>query len=237
MPRMLPIVIAAPSANCGKTHLACALVRGIPKAQALKITRFHREQHCPVHGVDSRGQDNCDGCAPAPAGFELIDDPGVLATPGKDTQRLAEAGATKLRWLRAAPHSFEYALRRAMSDFDPALPLVIEGNSAATLPGFEAKIVLLWPQHTRGVKASVLPALKRCDAMVLVEAESGSPRVWPHTLRSACARSGIEEHKLPAPLWLPAGWWNDAEKGNLPTLHELHKLLYLGNLHENVGLG
>ena len=55
---MKPIVITGPSANTGKTELACRLVAALGDAQALKITRFHRESHCPVHGVDEHGDDN-----------------------------------------------------------------------------------------------------------------------------------------------------------------------------------
>jgi hypothetical protein len=206
-----PIVIAAPSANCGKTHLACALVAALPESQALKITRFHREEHCPVHGVNDQGADNCDGCAPAPAGFELIDDPAILATPNKDSDRLARAGASVVLWLRAAPHSFEYALQKAVARFDSKRPLIIEGNSAATVSGFDATVVLLWPQKTRGVKASVLPALKRCDVLVLVESETSPKRVLPQTLRSACARAGVLEDRLPEPIWLSSNWWQRPE--------------------------
>ncbi len=206
-----PIVIAGPSANCGKTELACQLIAALPGAQALKITRFHREEHCPVHGVNDQGQDNCDGCAPAPAGFELINDPAVLATPNKDTDRLQRAGASKVLWLRAAPASFNYALQKAVQRFDPQKPLVVEGNSAATVDDFDATVVVIWPQKTRGLKASVLPALKRCDVLVLVEAEGAPARPLPHTLRSACHRIGMDENRLPQVLWLKANWWQQPQ--------------------------
>lgn len=222
---MRSIVIAAPSANCGKTFLACALVRALPGAQALKITRFHREEHCPVHGVNDQGQDNCDGCAPAPAGFELIDDPGILATPGKDTDRLAKAGANPVLWLRAAPASFEYALHKAKGRFSSDRPLVIEGNSAATVSGLDTRVILLWPQRTRGVKASVMPALKRCETLVLVESDSGPRRVLPNSLRQACARIGVKESQLPEPVWLPSSWWQSSENAQVQLIAQVAELL------------
>jgi hypothetical protein len=203
-----PIIIAAPSANCGKTELSCRLIRALPGAQALKITRFHRESHCPVHGINEHGEDNCDGCAPAPAGFELVEDDAVLRTPGKDSDRMLQAGASPVYWLRAAPHVFEYALSAAMKRFDPARPLVLEGNSAATVTGFKGEVVLLWPQRTRGVKASVLPALRRVDHLVLVE--TGGARPWPNTLKSALSRIGLKQTDLPPALWLPENWWRHA---------------------------
>jgi hypothetical protein len=206
-----PIIIAAPSANCGKTELACRVIRAFGDAQALKITRFHRESHCPVHGVDDQGQDNCDGCAPAPAGFELVDDQAVLQTPGKDSDRMLKAGASPVLWLRAAPHVFDYAIKFALKRFDVTRPLVLEGNSAATVGDFAGTVVLLWPQKTRGVKASVLPALNRVDHLVLVEAEDGPARRWPTTLKSALTRIGRETKDLPQPHWLPADWWKASE--------------------------
>ncbi len=203
------LIIAGPSANAGKTALACAVVAAAPGSQALKITRFHRESHCPVHGVDEQGDDNCDGCDPVPAGYELVSDETILRTPGKDTDRLAIAGAKPVLWLRAAPHVFRYALAAAMQAFDPERPLVIEGNSAATLPDFHGKVVLVWPQRTRGVKASVLPALKRTDVLVLVEHEDAPLRRIPNTLRSALARAGLPQSALPEARWLPADWWQE----------------------------
>lgn len=210
-----PIVIAAPSADCGKTALAVRLVQALPGAQALKITRFHREEHCPVHGA--HGND-CDGCDPVPAGYQLVDDPAVLATPGKDTDRLSRAGASPVLWLRAAPHTFEYALGVALKRFDSGRPLVMEGNSAATVSSLQAVVVVIWPQHPRGVKASVLPALRRCDALVLVEAEDGTARRRPASLEAACRRAGVEMHTLPAPIWLPTKWWETAAGNALTEL-------------------
>ncbi|MCA8915744.1 MAG: hypothetical protein KDB90_10060 [Planctomycetes bacterium] len=210
MDGMKPIIIAAPSANCGKTELACRLIAGLKGAQALKITRFHRESHCPVHGVDDHGDDNCDGCAPAPSGFELVEDPAVLNTPGKDSDRMLKAGANPVLWLRAAPHVFEYALKAAMKRFDAARPLVLEGNSAATVGSLPGTVVLIWPQKTRGVKTSVMPALKRADVLVLVEAVDSPKRRWPNTLKQALARNGLEQTDLPEPFWLKADWWRDS---------------------------
>ncbi len=215
------VIITGPSANCGKTALACRVVAALPGAQALKITRFHREEHCPVHGINEHEEDNCDGCDPVPAGFELVTDDAVLRTPGKDTDRLMQAGAAPVLWLRAAPHVFRYALAAAVKHFDETKPLVVEGNSAATLPDFAGKVVLIWPQRTRGVKASVLPALKRADVLVLVEHEDPPHRRIPNTLRSALTRAGMTEQDLPKPHWLPTGWWfngSDLGEGLLDQL-------------------
>jgi hypothetical protein len=205
---MRPIVIAGPSANTGKTELACRLIAALAYPQALKITRFHRESHCPVHGADEHGEDNCDGCGPAPSGFELVTDDTRLREPGKDSDRMLNSGAMPVRWLRSAPHVFDYAISRAMMEFDATRPLVIEGNSAACVHGFDALVVVIWPQVTRGVKASVIPALKRCNLLLLVEQPSGEHRV-PSSLRQACARGGVDFRQLPSPIWLFSDWWKN----------------------------
>ncbi len=202
---MKPIVITGPSANTGKTELACRLVAALGDCQALKITRFHRESHCPVHGVDEHGDDNCDGCEEAPSGFELVTDHVRLMAPGKDTQRLAKAGAQPVLWLRAAPHVFSYALGAALKHFDSARPLVIEGNSAANVEELDARVVLIWPGNSRGVKDSVFAALKRCSVLLLVEQEG--KRVIPKTLRAACAKASVRIEELPEPFWLKERWW------------------------------
>jgi hypothetical protein len=203
---MKPIVITGPSANTGKTELACRLVAALGDAQALKITRFHRESHCPVHGVDAHGDDNCDGCEESPSGFELVTDAARLNAPGKDTQRLLAAGARPALWLRAAPHVFEYALQAALKHFDLTRPLVIEGNSAANVEDFQARIVLIWPAKSRGVKDSVLAALKRCDDLLLVE-EEGQAHQLPASLLAACSNAGVRTLDLPEPTWLKERWW------------------------------
>lgn len=213
---MKPVVITGPSANTGKTELCCRLLRAFAGTQALKITRFHRESHCPVHGAHEHADDACDGCDPAPFGFELVTDQARLRTPGKDTDRFAQAGASAVLWLRAAPHVFEYALSAALKQLDMTRPLLIEGNSAAAVSALDAKVVVIWPQVTRGVKASVYPALKRCHHLVLVEAGEEPRRRWPPTLRQTCERLGLPQSRLPEPLWLGAQWWR--EQGALPEL-------------------
>ncbi|MHC4841020.1 MAG: hypothetical protein ACYTDT_08725 [Planctomycetota bacterium] len=202
------MIITGPSANCGKTAIACQLVAALPNAQALKITRFHRESHCPVHGIDDHGDDKCDGCAPAPDGFQLIADPEIIEMAGKDTARLQAAGATKTLWLRAAPHVFEYAIKKAVSEFDHDKPLVIEGNSAATVEDITGIVVVVWPTNPRGVKDSVYPALKRCDKL-LVAAPDGQ---LPTTLVETCAKIGIE---IPKPTWIPPDQWQ-SDNAKLP---------------------
>lgn len=201
------LVIAAPSANCGKTELACRLLRASPGVQVLKITRFHRESSCPVPGVG----DSCDGCDPAPAGFEIVDDPERLATPGKDTDRLARAGGEPVLWLRAAPDAFSAAIREAIGRFDPGRPLLIEGNSAAVVGDLETRVAVIWPQSPRGVKSSVLPALRRADFLLLVECPDSPHRRMPPSLRRGAERAGLSANRLPEPIWLTADWWRNGQ--------------------------
>lgn len=213
---MKPMVIAGPSANCGKTTLACRIIEAAPGIQALKITRFHRESRCPVHGADDDGHDRCDGCDEPPEGFEIVAAASRLLREGKDTWRMARAGADPVLWLRAAPHTFTYAIHAALKKFSAARPLLIEGNSAATLPDIEQTTVILWPRRPRGVKASVLPALKRADFLLIEEAEDGSRRL-PGSLKAACTRSAASLARLPEPVWLPFSWWREESATKEPA--------------------
>ncbi|MCC6575538.1 MAG: hypothetical protein IT462_17300 [Planctomycetes bacterium] len=201
---MKPLVITGPSANSGKTELACQLLRRHPGIQVLKITRFHRESHCPVH---SPAEDHCDGCDDTPAGYEIVADDSRIKVAGKDTGRLAEAGGEPVLWLRAAPHAFNYALKAALARFNADEPLLIEGNSAATQDWLDATVVLIWPQHPKGVKASVLPALRRADRLILIESSTAPGKRVPPSLVQACNRIGISLAQLPYPEWLSAFWW------------------------------
>ncbi|MCF6227867.1 MAG: hypothetical protein L3J82_04250 [Planctomycetes bacterium] len=217
---MQPIIITGPSANCGKTALACQLISAIPNAQALKITRFHRESNCPVHGVDDAGQDNCDGCAPAPDGFQLISDPEILSMSGKDTARMQNAGASKVLWLRAAPHVFEYAIKRAVKEFDPRKPLIVEGNSAATVADFQGTVIVAWPSNPRGIKESVLPALRRCD-LFLSSCEGG---MLPNSLLSYLDLNGLKVPDLPRIFDISANQTDEKSLEHVEWFQELHKI-------------
>lgn len=209
---MKPLVITGPSANSGKTELACRLLAIRPGTQTLKITRFHREAHCPVHGVDEHGHDACDGCDDAPAGYEIITDPARINMADKDTGRLVSAGGNPVLWLRAAPHAFAYALRSAISRFDLNQPLLIEGNSAATQPWLDATVVVLWPQYPRGVKSSVIPALRRADKLLVVEAPTDPRKRIPPSLLQACNRAGLELAQIAEPQWLGSNWWQSGQE-------------------------
>ncbi|MEE9312434.1 MAG: hypothetical protein V3V10_08490 [Planctomycetota bacterium] len=204
--------------------MACQLISTIPNAQALKITRFHRESHCPVHGVDDTGQDNCDGCAPAPDGFQLISDPEILNMSGKDTARMQTAGASKVRWLRAAPHVFEYAIKRAVKEFDPQKPLIVEGNSAATVKEFQATVIVVWPSNPRGIKESVLPALRRCD-LLLYTGEDGE---LPSSLLSYLEMNGLKPTELAKKFRISANQTDDELLEHVEWFQELHKITQLG---------
>lgn len=226
-----PVVITAPSAHCGKTALACHLIAATPGTQALKITRFHRESNCPVHGVNEVGEDNCDGCAPVPSGFELVDDEETLTVPGKDSTRMLAAGASPVFWLRAAPHVFRYALGHALKRFATDRPLIVEGNSAATIDNFDTAVALIWTHNSRGVKSSVIPALRRADVLVLVESEGEIPQRWPASLIKTLARNSMEQSDLPPPSWLSSQWWRKltpADQGVIRQIHERVGLAQVG---------
>jgi len=94
LPQML--MIGAAGRKVGKTELACALVRRFCRAHrivAVKVTVVRRGQaSCP------RGGKGCGICSSFEGPFCLTDE--THGPPGKDTTRLAEAGAKTVYWLR-----------------------------------------------------------------------------------------------------------------------------------------
>ncbi len=84
------IVVSGLRSGIGKTLLAERLVRVARPAAAIKVT---------IH-------------TGPPA---VIDDPAVLAVPGKDTDRLYRSGARPVLWIRSSEHDLEQSLRDALS--------------------------------------------------------------------------------------------------------------------------
>lgn len=156
------IAIGGTGSNAGKTWLAEATIRaalasGRP-VTAIKVTRAHTT-NCP------REIDACGVCDSLAQPFELINDPSRLMTPGKDTWRYGEAGASGVLWLLVDPAHLLFGLKAAVQAIPPGHLVVAEGNS-----------------FIDGVVA---------DASVLVVGRSGRTKdsakaVWPRIHALAC---------------------------------------------------
>lgn len=90
------MMIGAAGRNAGKTELACSLIRRFGRDRrivAVKVTVItERDGRCP------RGGRGCGVCSSLEGNFDLTQE--AEGPAGKDTTRLAAAGADKVYWLR-----------------------------------------------------------------------------------------------------------------------------------------
>lgn len=119
------IIVGAAGRNAGKTELAAALIAHLRRRSsvyALKVTSVERQ-----NGACPRGGAGCGACALAGADFVLSEERDTRS--GKDTARLAAAGAAKVFWLR----SLRSALEAGMAAFLERIPAgaLIVGESNA----------------------------------------------------------------------------------------------------------
>jgi molybdopterin-guanine dinucleotide biosynthesis protein len=120
MSRPFIIGIAGSHSGVGKTALGETLIRSL----LLNPAAFLR--HTPPHVGAIKFTES---------GHEavLVDDPAILREPGKDTARLAAAGADPVLWIRAARERLAPLLADALERLAACDAVVIEGNSAVRL--------------------------------------------------------------------------------------------------------
>jgi len=151
------------SSGCGKTAVACLLLKALPGWAAIKVTPCEAERACP-HGRD------CTACEPPEGEYEIVTDRTSLAAEGKDTARLLEAGAARVAWVRAIPENLPTALAVALDEFADAPGVIVESTSAMCF--LDGLHVLVARADESEVKESARGCLDRVD---LVAVNSSSP--------------------------------------------------------------
>lgn len=128
------IMIGSSGRNSGKTTLSVELIKKYKNANkvvALKVTTIgSRKLSCP------RGGEGCGVCTSLQGEFDIREE--VLSGKVKDTQRLKEAGANRVFWIRAYKENLEdayLAFEKLGLDYDL---LITESNSLRNIlkPGF-----------------------------------------------------------------------------------------------------
>lgn len=152
------ICIGGASAHCGKTAVAALLLRAFPGWAAIKVTPSRPGEACP-HGED------CGACTPPDGPFEIIADPVTLASPGKDTARFMEAGASRVLWIRALPESLPAALESALGLLSDAPGVIVESTTA--IPLLDGLHILVARAGVAEVKDSARRCLDRIDVVAL----------------------------------------------------------------------
>ncbi len=160
--------IGALRSSTGKTTVAESILRGLPGFSALKVTTM-REGLQPAASPGSTHVPE--------QGFELIDSTEILLEPGKDTARMAQAGAVQVLWLRCTPEGVRQGMARALEQIRPCKGLIVEGNSPAPFLPEAVKIFILASAEEKEKKSARL----FLDQAHIVLAHPGVEKTTVHT--------------------------------------------------------
>ncbi len=170
MARVLSIV--APANGSGKTSLIVTLLRAWPGAfTAVKASTVYRDgRHCP------RSNSGC-ACRRLTGEFTVITEPEVIAQPGTDTGKMAEAGAARTLWCLCRPGS-HMAMWRAVTGeiLHPGERVLAEGTGILSVMQPEDLVLVAsagpprdrWKESTR--------ALAERSSLIVVNHPPGAER-------------------------------------------------------------
>jgi hypothetical protein len=122
------ICIGGTTSHCGKTAMACLLLRAFPGWAAIKVTPCRPDEACP------RG-DDCSACRAPDERFEIITDQARLGLAGKDTARFLDAGAERVVWVRALLENLPEALESALVEVAGEPGVIVESTTAMQFLG------------------------------------------------------------------------------------------------------
>jgi molybdopterin-guanine dinucleotide biosynthesis protein len=152
------VAVGGFSSEVGKTTLLCELLRAFPGWEAIKMTRGHYR---------SCGKDPHACCVSHLLGDEPVIRSGRAQTytPGKDTGRYWDAGASNVHWVIVTDGQVERGIGLALERVE-APGVLIEGNSF--LKFVRADFAVMVARADGGkVKASARRALARSTALYL----------------------------------------------------------------------
>lgn len=154
MDRPLVIGIGGYTSNVGKTTLLCDLLAAFPGWEAIKTTRGHYR---------SCGKDPHACCVSHLLSSEPVVRSGREATytPGKDTGRYWDAGASNVHWLIATDDQVESGIREALSRVKTK-GVFVEGNSFAHYVDVDFFVMVRRADETK-IKKSAREVIDEAD--------------------------------------------------------------------------
>lgn len=161
--RVTILSVAGACSRSGKTALAATLLRALPRGSAVAVKFTTTEdvfERCP------RGTPCvvCDIDVP----FRLVEAPAVLRQPGTDTDRLAEAGASRVIWAIAKQSAAALAWRAVLERLGGARLVVMEGSTVVGLARPETLFFVVHPfLSTSRWKPTSEALLRQADAAVV----------------------------------------------------------------------
>lgn len=163
------VMLGAGGRRCGKTTLACALIRKhVPTFSVVgaKVTTVH--EHGKTKGCP-RGSDGCGVCSSLDEPFRVTDEKGALE--GKDTTRLLSCGADPVRWLCVRPSHLAEGATALLEPIDAGSFIVCESNSLRKVvePGL---FIIVQRSDQEKLKPSCRAVQQQADIVVRFDGES-----------------------------------------------------------------
>jgi 2-methylisocitrate lyase-like PEP mutase family enzyme len=139
--------------------------------------------------------------------FRLIESPAVLRQPGTDTDRLADAGASRVIWaiakLSAAPRAWQAVAER----IDRAARVVMEGSTVVELARPDTLFFVAHPfLATARWKPTSAALLQRAD-FAIVNVPAAEPRPPAQAVLDAVRRARGRDDALVADVTRPLREW------------------------------
>jgi len=163
---MRPTIIAVGGFNSdtGKTTLVCELLRALPGWEAVKMTRGHYR---------SCGKDPQACCVSHLLGEEAVVRTGRAETysPGKDTGRYWDAGASDVHWAVVTERQVEAGFRAALSRVKSA-GVIVEGNSFLRFAEADFAVLVARADVLK-IKPTARRVLPKASALYLSDAGQG----------------------------------------------------------------
>ena len=157
---MKPIIVAVGgfTSESGKTTLVCELLRALQGWEAIKMTRGHYR---------SCGKDPRACCVSHLLGEEPSVRSGRAETysPGKDTGRFWDAGASNVHWAIVTDRQVEAGFRAALARVE-SCGVLVEGNSFLRFVEADFTVMVARADGLK-IKPSARRALPKADALYL----------------------------------------------------------------------
>lgn len=184
--KLTTIAVSGFSSNSGKTTLACELLRAFPGWEAIKMTRGHYR---------SCGKDPHACCV----SHLLRDEPVIRSgraetyTPGKDTGRYWDAGASNVHWVIVTDGQVEQGIREALARVrSPGV--IIEGTSFVQFVDVDLMLMCARASSSK-IKSSARRTMKRAAALYIFDEDDGAARdkftSWLETSGADARASGL----------------------------------------------
>lgn len=167
MHRPVIIAVGGLASDVGKTTLLCQLLRAFSGWEAIKTTRGHYR---------SCGKDPHACCV----SHLLSNEPVIRSgrdqtyTPGKDSGRYWEAGATNVHWVIATEQQVEKGIKQALERVR-SKGVLVEGNSFTQFVDVDY-LVMVARRNDLRIKGSARRALGKASALYVWDEQQGDAR-------------------------------------------------------------